>query len=68
METVINEIIDVLKKHGIVNQDGLRNFEVKKRYLELRTVMSCKVARQRIAEEFNIDDKSVQYIIYKSKK
>jgi hypothetical protein len=72
-EELTKDLIEVLKKHNVVDEHSLRDFKIRQRYRELRSVKldsgkkkySCKQAREIIADEFYISEKRVQGIVYK---
>lgn len=67
---LINDMFEVFLKHNVVDRNSLRNFLIRKRYAELYHLqkMKSKDARKLIAEEFNIGEKTVEYILYLQKK
>ena len=69
----IDEAIALLLTEGVLHEplpNQIRNYKLKARYKELRyrNQLSCKKAREKVAEEFFIDDKTVQNIIYGDRK
>jgi len=69
MNDLINDILEVLIRHNVVDQRALRNFQIRQRYYELYQIqkMKSKDARQILAEEFNLGEKSIEYILYLQK-
>lgn len=67
---LIDDMLEVFLKHNVVDKNSLRNFLVRKRYVDLyqNQKMKSKDARKLIAEEFNIGEKTVEYILYLQKK
>ncbi|MEW6196683.1 MAG: hypothetical protein AB1521_16165 [Bacteroidota bacterium] len=69
MNELINDLLDVLIKHNIVDKHSLRNFLIRQRYKDLfvNQKMRSKEARRQIAIEFNLGEKTIEYIIYLQK-
>jgi len=69
MSELVNDILEVLIKHQVVDKRSLRNFLVRQRYSELYTIkkMKSKDARRKLAEEFNLGEKTIEYILYLQK-
>lgn len=69
MSELVNDILEVLIKHQVVDKRSLRNFLVRQRYSELYTVnkMKSKDARRKLSEEFNLGEKTIEYILYLQK-
>lgn len=69
MSELINDILEVLIKHNVVDKRSLRNFLIRQRYSELygNKKMKSKDARRQIAEEFNLGEKTIEYILYLQK-
>ncbi|MEW6196806.1 MAG: hypothetical protein AB1521_16790 [Bacteroidota bacterium] len=67
---LINDMLEVFLKHNVVDKTSLRNFLIRKRYAELyyNQKMKSKDARKLIAEEFNVGEKTIEYILYLQKK
>lgn len=67
---LIDDMLEVFLKHNVVDKNSLRNFLIRKRYAELyhNQKMKSKDARKLIADEFNIGEKTVEYILYLQKK
>lgn len=67
-----NFILDVLKvcvKHGYLPDNVLRNMEIKFTYDEMRkNGISCKKARENLAETYFISVKNVEAILYNKHK
>ena len=64
-EEFINDILEVCNKHELLPINYIRNFKIKKRYEELvSSGLHCKDVREKIADEFCIGIKLVEYIIY----
>ncbi|MEW6196686.1 MAG: hypothetical protein AB1521_16180 [Bacteroidota bacterium] len=70
MNELINDLLDVLIKHNIIDKYSVRNFLIRKRYSELyqNQKMKSKDARRLIANEFNLSEKTIEYIIYLQKR
>ena len=70
MSELINDILEVLIKHNVVDKRSLRNFLIRQRYSELYGIqkMKSKDARRQIAEEFNLGEKTIEYILYLQKR
>lgn len=69
MSELITDILEVLIRHNVVDKRSLRNFLVRQRYSELydRQKMKSKDARKQIADEFNLGEKTIEYILYLQK-
>ena len=69
MNELINDLLDVFLKHSVVDKRSLRNFLIRKRYTELYQIqkMKSKDARRQLAVEFNLGEKTIEYIIYLQK-
>jgi len=69
MNDLVGDILLVLIKHNVVDEQSLRNFLIRKRYHELydNQKMRSKDARTIIADEFHIGEKTIQYILYLQK-
>ena len=64
-EQVIIGILEVLDKNALLPVNFIRNIKVKSRYKELiASGLPCKEVREKIADEFFIGIKMVEYIIY----
>ncbi|GEM_PF-5227805 len=62
-------LLDACIKNNLINKDSLRYFEVELTYHEyVIKGMKPKTAREKVAEEFYIAEKTVQHIIYNKKK
>lgn len=69
MSELENDIIDLLVKRGVVNEHSLRDYQIRKRYKELRAKgMKSKEARLKLAEEFRTGEKNIEDILYVRKK
>ncbi len=69
MSELITDILEVLLRHNVVDKRSLRNFLVRQRYSELydSQKMKSKDARKKIADEFNLGEKTIEYILYLQK-
>jgi len=69
MSELENEIIQVLIKHKIINEESLRDFRIKQKYTKLRSEgLTGKEARILLAEEYFVSEKTIQHILYAKKK
>lgn len=69
MNELIDDLLDVFIKHNVVDQRSLRNFLIRKRYTELYQIqkMKSKDAHRKLVLEFNLGEKTIEYIIYLQK-
>lgn len=59
---VINKLIE----EGDINEDSLRDYKIKRRYKILReNGLSAKEAREKLTNEFNRADKTIQKVLYR---
>jgi hypothetical protein len=64
-EAFVNDVLEVCNKHGLLPVNYIRNIKIKKRYKELiDSGLPGKEARDKLADEFYIGNKCVEYIIY----
>lgn len=79
-QELINDFIGVLKKHEIINENSLRDFRIRQRYLELmkketnnfseKVYGASKKCREILRNELldngiAMDDKMIQRIVYR---
>lgn len=69
-DKIISEVIQIFVNNDVINEESIRNFRVKQRYEQLHGVegMKSQDAMNAIADEFLIGLKTVEYIIYSSKR
>lgn len=61
-EFVINKLID----DGDINEESLRDYRIRKKYRELKKQgLTGKEAREKLADEFNRADKTIQKVLYR---
>lgn len=69
MSEIEKDLIEVLIKHDVIDEDSLRDYRIRKRYKFLRDIerKKGKEAREILANEFNLSEKTIEYIIYLKK-
>jgi hypothetical protein len=69
MEELIRDLMAVLSRHGVNPATYLRDVQIRDRYRQLRRDgVTCKESRLILAEEFYISVKTIERILYISKK
>jgi len=69
MPDLIEDLIDVLERHGLINENGIRNFRIRKEFYEMRdNGFSSKEAREQLAEKYFMSLKNIDRIIYGKRK
>lgn len=64
-EEFVIEIISVCTKHGYLPHNVLRDFQIRSEYDKMRKDgISCKKARETLADKYFIGVKSVEAILY----
>ena len=63
------DLLTVFSKHGFAPVNACRNFRIKFEYEEKRKQqIPGKKAREKLAEEYNMSIKNIEFILYGKKK